>query len=198
MEPEISVQQPVSLIGFCKTVIAKRSANWPLDENAIASDFVSFFALDGLLQMQDLEHFCQKIGIEVSSQDLPKPLRGHCCTYKGKSAIVVGTFQGSAAVPGSVEHTLLHELRELIEGEFRKLGRPIATDYSDLESRAESFASHVRVCAGLKTAEEVFQFIGGIESRLLQVAAIVLVAVMGMAYFLACVNLPQWEDQFPM
>jgi ABC-2 type transport system ATP-binding protein len=62
----------------------------------------------------------------------------------------------------------------------------------------ESFASHVRLCAGLKTAEEVFQFIGGIESRLLQVAAIVLVALMGMAYFLACINLPQWEDKFPM
>jgi hypothetical protein len=151
MQPEVAIQPPVSLSGFCKTVIAHYSGKWPPNEDAIAHEFVSIFGIDGFLRMDDLERFCQKLGIEVSTRELPKPLRGHNCLYDGKSEIVVGTVAGPAAGLGPREHTLLHELRELIEYEFRKLDRPVAATASDLESRAETFASLARAVAPLKS-----------------------------------------------
>jgi len=195
MEPEVAIQPPVSLSGFCKTVIANRSGKWPPNEDAIAHEFVSFFGIDGLLGMGDLERLCQTLGVAVSIRELPKPLRGHNCLYDGKSEIVVGTVAGPTAGLGPREHTLLHELRELIEYEFRKLGRPVATTPSDLESRAEDFASLARAVAPLKALEWVFDAIGGIESRLLQFAAIALVCILAMGHYLYCLTLPQWEDQ---
>jgi hypothetical protein len=197
MEPEVAIQPPVSLSGFCKTVIANHSGKWPPNEDALAHEFVSFFGIDGLLGMDALERFCQKLGIEVSIRELPKPLRGHNCVYAGKSEIVVGAGHGPAVGLGTREHTLLHEIRELIEYEFRKLGRPVATTTSDLESRAEGFAGLVRARASFKTWEWYFERIGGIESRLLQFGAVLIVAVLAMGHYLSCVNLPQWEDRFP-
>jgi hypothetical protein len=196
VEPEITVELPKTRGRFCETVIANHSESWPPSENALAHQFVSFFGIDGLLGMEELERLCQTIGVEVRSQELPKPLRGHNCTYEGKREIVVGTVQGAASVLGSREHTLLHELREVIEYEFRRLGHPIATDFSDMESRAEGFAGLVRAGASLKTWEWYFEAIEGIESRLLKIGAIILFAVLAMGHYLACVNLPHWEDQF--
>jgi hypothetical protein len=54
---------------------------------------------------------------------------------------------------GSQEHTLLHELREQIEFEFRKIGRPVVSNAADQEDRAESFASSVRSLASMKGLE---------------------------------------------
>jgi len=196
VQPEIAIELPKTLSRFCETVIANHSGNWPPSEDVIAHQFISFFEIDGLLGMWDLEQLCRAIGVEVVSRDLPKPLRGHNCTYQGKSEIVVGTVQGAAGL-GSTEHTLLHELRELIEYEFRRLGRAVAANFPDQESRAESFASHVRALAGLKAAKCVFELVGGIESRLLQFIAVIVVAALAMGHYLACVNLPQWEDRFP-
>ncbi len=51
--------------------------------------------------------------------------------------------------------------------------------------------------APLKAWEWVFEDIGKIESRLLQLGAIALVFVLAMGHCLACVSLPQWEDQPP-
>ena len=197
MEPEITIEPPKTLGRFCETVGANHLGSWPPSENALAHQFVSFFGIDGMLGMEELERLCRMVGVEVSVRDLPKPLRGHNCTYEGKREIVVGAVQGSALVLGSREHTLLHELRELIECEFRRLGRPTATGFADMESRAEAFASQVRASASFKTWEGYFEAIDGIESRLLKIGAVIIVALLAMGHYLACVNLPQWEDQFP-
>jgi hypothetical protein len=71
--------------------------------------------------------------------------------------------EGPAAVLGSHEHTLIHELRELIEYEFRQIGYSVAIAF-DLESQAEMFASGVRVRASIKSCEPLFDGIGDIRS----------------------------------
>lgn len=198
MEPDsVTIEESKTLSRFCETFTTTYSGSWPPSEDALAKQFVSFFGIEGLLGMEQLEQFCRSIGVEVSTRDLPRPLRGHNCSYQGNSKIVVGAVQGPAEVLGSREHTLLHELRELIEHEFRKLGRPVATTLADLESRAEQFPGLVRFLASFKASEWAFESIGRIESRWIQAGAILLAVVLSMAYYTACLTLPHWEDQFP-
>ena len=53
------------------------------------------------------------------------------------------------------------------------------------------------VRCGRGHSEGAFERIGGIESRLLQFGALLIVAVLAMVHHLSCVNLPRWEDRFP-
>jgi hypothetical protein len=195
VEPEISIQQPITLSGFCKTVITNCSANWPPSEGTIVQEFVRFFEINEALNLETLESICRKLEINVSQQQLPYPLRGHNCHYQKKREIVVGTVSGTAEYLGITEHTLLHELRELIEYEFRKEGHPVAASAVDLESRAELFASEVRSFASMKMWEWLLEGAASIESRFWQIVAIVAVGALMTVHHFSFLNLPQWEDQ---
>lgn len=95
----------------------------------------------------------------------------------------------------SQEHTLLHELREQIEFEFRKIGRSVALTAADQEDRAESFASLVRGFASMKGLEELFGDIPEIKSGWAQFGAILLMVIVCLGYSFTCFALPQWEDK---
>lgn len=133
--------------------------------------------------------------MNVSVRALPKGLRGHNCAYQENREIVIGSVEGPAAAIGSREHTLLHEFRELIEYEFRRMGRPIATVF-DLESRAETFAGAVRALGPMNAWKPMFEGLADIESGWARFGAFLLLSVLVIVCSLSCLLLPRWEDRF--
>jgi hypothetical protein len=196
LDSEITILPPLTLRGFCQTIVAKHSGNWPPREEEIAEGFHSFFQVDGVFPMEGLEKLCARLGINVSIQALPGGLRGHNCALGEKREIVIGKVEGPAAVFGSQEHTLYHELRELIEYEFRKIGYPAAVA-SDLESRAETFAAAVRVKASIKGWKPLLDGISGIEFTWGRFAVALPLLAMMFVHSVTCLLLPHWEDRFP-
>ena len=195
MDSEVTIQPPRTLRGFCQAVIDKHSAAWPPSEVTLADEFVAFFQIDSFLNVRDPKEFCRNLGINVTIQELPQGLRGHNCAYEGRQEIVLGAVSGPAAAMGAQEHTLFHELRELIEYEFRKLGCPTTSAPSDLEAQAETFASMVRSMATMNAWKPVFEDLDT-KSGWGKLGLVLLgcgLVITSFAYFL----LPHWEDRLP-
>lgn len=194
MEPGITIQPPPTLRSFCEHVIATHSVSWPPDENILSQEFVSSFQVNGFISLGDLERLCRQLGIVVSVQLLPSGLRGHNCVYREEREIVVGTVEGPTAVFGSREHTLLHELRELMEYEFHRLGCPTANG-AHLESRAEMFASSVRTLSALHGLKPLFDGVSELTSTWKQVGAILLLIIAALVSSYSYFALPRLEDR---
>ena len=195
MDPETTILPPVTLPRLCETVVRNHSGKWPPGEDTLAQEFVSFFQIHGSLKLEDLERLCRTLGVEVSVQDLPKGLRGHNHAYQDKREIVIGTVPEAVAAIGSREHTLLHELRELMEYEFRKMEHPIVASFPDGETRAESFAGFVRTLAVMKGWQPLFEGMGDIKSGwgLFGMFLLAFLLIAGCSF--ACLALPNWEDR---
>jgi hypothetical protein len=196
LDPEITIEPPLTLRGFCEALFRGNSEKWPPDEYTIATGFVFFFRLERELKFKDLEQFCRDLGVEVSVQKLPRELRGHNHRYQGKRGIVVGAV-AETALPGIREHTLFHELRELIEYEFREIGHPVAANFSDLESRAETFAGGIRTYGAIKGWQPLLEGIGEIKSGWAKLGLGLLLFLIVGANALACLFLPHLEDRLP-
>ncbi len=197
MDQPVTIQPAPTLRGFCQHVIANCSEKWPPDEQYIADLFVKFFDIGPLVSTAQLTRLCTSLGISVSLTKLPAGLRGHNCVFEDKREIVITETIDAAAVMGSREHTLLHELREIIEYEFRHLQRPIATGYEDREERAEDFASDVRLAASFKTFGQILEGLGKPKWTFGEVCFAVITGVAMVVYCITCVMLPHWEDQLP-
>jgi len=196
LEPEITIEPPLTLRGFCEAVVTNHSAKWPPDEHTLADEFVSFFRVEGALEFKDLEQFCRDLGVGVSVQKLPREFRGHNHRYEGKREIIVGEVT-TTAFPGTREHTLFHELRELIEYEFREMGCPVASSFVDMEARAESFAGAVRAYGAIKSWQPLLEGIGEIKSGWGKFVAILLVSALLIVWAFPLMMLPHWEDRLP-
>jgi len=194
LDSEITIRPPLTLRGFCQTIVAKHSGNWPPREEAIAEEFFSFFQVDDVFPLGGLEKLCARLGINVSIQELPRELRGHNCAFGEKREIVIGKVEERAAFLGSHEHTLFHELRELIEYEFRNIGHPVAVA-ADLEWRAETFAAMSRMRASIIGWEPLLDGIGDIQSTWGRFAVALPVLLIVLLHSFSCLLLPHWEDQ---
>lgn len=195
MDSNIDIRRAESLSKFCETVVAKHSENWPPKEETVAEEFLlSFFQSDGVfLNVPKLGNLCAALGISVSIQELPKGLRGHNFAFQETRRILIASRESTPAVFGIHEHTLFHELRELIEYEFWKIGRPVATD-SDRESRAEMFAMLVRSGASVKAWKPLFEGASEIERKWIRVAAISILVAVTAVHAFSCIMLPHWEE----
>jgi len=149
LEAPLNEIQQDRIADFCQTVISRHSEQWPLDENTLAEEFLVFFGLGSLLTFDGIAQLCQdRLRIMVSFASMPTGMRGYNGSYRDKREVLISLSQDFA---GAKLHTLLHELREILESGFEKLGRPIANRKdSDLEQCAESFAISVQVCAAYK------------------------------------------------
>ena len=98
---------------------------------------------------------------------------------------------------GSREHTLFHELRELVEYEFRDMGYPLATGFSDLESRAESFAGFVRAFGAIKNWQPLLEGIGDIKSGWGKIGIFLLAVALVVVCSVGYLALPHWGDRLP-
>ncbi len=192
MDSNITIQQSATLRGFCEIIVAKYSTNWPPSEDVIAGEIVLFAEPDGC-DLAKLESLCAQLGVNVAVRELPEGLRGYNHSFRETREILIARVNNPIAPFGTQEHTLLHELRELIEYELRKIGNSVAV--SDLESCAETFAITVRFGASIKAWKLLFDDVGDIESRWGRVALLLLVIVIGIVQAFSCVMLPHWEDR---
>lgn len=195
MDGEVTLEQPLTLRGFCEAAFSTHSESWPPSESALAVEFISYFRFEKFVTLDCLQTLCQELRMAVRIEELPKGIRGYNHAYGDKREILVGTAGPRATALGSQEHTLLHELREQIEFEFRKMGRPVALTAADQEDRAESFASLARSFASIKGLEKLFGDISEIKSGWAQFGAILLVVLVFLGYSFTCFALPQWEDK---
>ena len=179
------------LLSFCERVV-ERSKNWPPAEDVLADEFLSFFRISESARFETLSQLCVQIGITVSVQSMPSEIRGHNSFYNGSRTITIAERQ---SFPGANEHTLLHELRELLEHSFVGLGFAVAANPEDLEKRAELFACLVRSHLAQKTMFVWLEHVGHVEKKWLRYGAYVLTALGGIAMIVGCFLLPVFEDQ---
>ena len=184
---------PDNITAFCRTVISRHSANWPPNENVLAQEIVDFFGIGPFLTLETLVQLCRDhLRIPVSFIELPTELRGYNCSYGNKREIVVSQHQ---TFPGADQHTLLHELREILEATFEGLGHPIV-NRRELEGFAESFAISVQMAVAERELPNLFQNAAEIERKWWRITAYVLLGVGGLAYLLGCALRPYLEDVF--
>ena len=130
----------------------------------------------------------------VSFAPLPTGMRGYNGSYGDKREILISLNQD---FDGAKLHTLLHELREILERGFEKLGHPIVNrDGSDLEQRAESFAIFVQIRVAYDTLPVLIDNVSEIEKKWLRIGAYVLVFSGALAYLFSCALIPRIEDSF--
>src|SRR6266566_3025198 len=180
---------------FCQVVTSRHPEKWPIDENALAEEFVGFVGLDSFLIFGTLRQFCQdQLRIPVSFAPLPTELRGYNGSYGDRREILISLNQD---FPGADLHTLLHELREILERTFEKFGKPtVNREDSDLEQRAESFAISVQICATHNMLPSMLDKAAEIERKWLRIGACALLAAGALIYVFACASLPLIEDAF--
>jgi hypothetical protein len=169
-------------------VYQKHGSTWPPTEEALAGEFVEYFKLQTLVNLAELQEICDRLGIIFRIEQLPESLRGINYRYQEKREIVISDSQLLTK-----EHTTLHELREVIEYEFRDLRTPVCTT-EDKEERADSFAVSVRMCAFGKEIPGLMEHVDSIESKWPRRAAYCLLFVFIAIYVLGLTLTPHLED----
>ncbi len=177
------------LTTLCQKIVYAHAEHWPPGEAAIAEEFASVYELQALPSTEDLLQLCLRLGIEMSVVPLPESLRGHNCAFGNRRNIVIAEEQ---SVVGATEHTLLHEMREMLEYTFADLGFPTAKE-EELEHRAEKFAQLVRMAAIQRDLIGFLENLSEITSTWWAIAASVLIGAGALVCSLGCALLPQLE-----
>lgn len=182
---------PDGLADFCRAFLSQNLAEWPPDENKLATSFVEFFKLH-FAEPEALKKICQALNIEFSEGPLPRGMKGYNHCYNGERTIMIATDQ---FVPGaSFEHTVLHELRELMEYVFRQLGVKTA-DSAELEQRAEQFAISARIMTAGNRLTSLIDDARLIETPWKRRLAYLAIVIGGLFHIVVCGLLPSLEDR---
>ena len=186
----ITPAQP--LADFCTEFLSRHKEQWP-GEGALAREFTERFPIGPLSNTQQIVAFAKELGIDASLCALPDVLHGVNCST-GEQTLIVLSEQES--FPGSREHTLFHELREIMECRFREHGYPTANG-AELEKRAESFATEVRLSRMMKVLGPLFDDARAIEQTWKRWLAFAGIIVLILGAGAGCFLLPYFEEQFP-
>ena len=180
---------------FCAAVLSRHLQQWPVSEETLADEVLAFSRLSSLPGLEGVSGVCQdRLQISVSFVALPDGMRGYNGSYGSRREILISTNQDFA---GAKLHTLLHELREVLESEFERQGRPTANHTNvDLEERAESFAIAVQVRAANAALPGFLEMASTIERRWLRIGAYIFLFIGAIAYVLGCASLQQVESAF--
>jgi hypothetical protein len=127
---------------FCQNIISRHPNPWPPTEQYLACEFVLYFKSFWFITINELEKFCLETNIELTQKSLPCDLLASNCFFNGKRIIELDDHPQNLVIQ---PHTILHEIRELLEYVFCDLGYPIA-DSAQIELRANEFASLVMLC----------------------------------------------------
>ena len=158
---------------FCAHSIATFSPKWPPDEATLASEFIRFLGVQDCTFWPQLSALCSRLSVEVYLVDLPPENSGLNVRHGERRAI----FVNKAELQGlSREHTLLHELREILEYKFQELGRPVAKK-NDLEERAEMFAVFVRMECAVAIWSAILESVGSLQVRWQRIGTSILVTL---------------------
>jgi hypothetical protein len=176
--------QSRALSEFCAAVVNRHAPAWPPTENQLAHEFLAYFGIARLGFYDGLVTWCGEVGVVVSMAELPHDVSGVNFWHEKNMSIVMPVNGGCLI---SREHTLFHELRELLEWEFEHLGQPLG-DPDTLESRAEEFAATMRIALVLESSKDIFRIAGSVRDPLARFCAnglaglVVAGAVLGCAY----------------
>jgi len=137
-----------------------------------------------------LVNLCASLGIEVSFKNMPKCLTGAYGSLEGKTVIFICQEE---SFPGIKEHTIFHELREILEHSFKDLGFPSVTTGEELEKAAEDFAVQVRIALGRTVWTAMLEGTEKVESKLLRFVAFAFVVLGALVIEGSCALLPYFE-----
>ena len=140
--------------------------------------------------VDSLRRCCEGLGIIVSTARLPHELRGYNNTFEDKKTIVISEYQ---TWPGADAHTMLHELREVMEHSFSEQGYPTAT-VQELEKRAELFASLVMAASVQEDLPELIDRANRVSSKWLRWGAYMAIAAAVFLLIGAFALVPHFED----
>jgi hypothetical protein len=138
------------LKAFCEAYTSQHREKWPTSEYELAEAFVSHFGIPIVFRMADLQNFLVRTNIELIEGDFPADLLGVNMSFGMKRQIF--TSRNVDHVPFRI-HTVLHEIREIVEDDFRRLGFA-TTNSSGLDSRADEFSFAVHFYAGMASIED--------------------------------------------
>lgn len=178
-----------SLAAFSQIVRNKHATGWPPTEDTLAEEFVKYVDFTTTRHLSP-EALCHSLGIEFLRTNLPETLRGHNCRYGGKSRIFVTQKESFV---GAAEHTVIHELRELLEYEFKAAGWP-TTNPDAMEELAEDFAVAVRVRRIQNEVPSWFDNVATIERKWPRRFAYVGLVVLTYLLLMGVTLLPYLED----
>ena len=133
------------LRAFCEAYTLQHREKWPTSEDELAQAFVAHFSIPIVFRVADLQNFLIQTNIELIEADFPGDLLGVNMSFGVKRRIV--TSKNVDHAPFRI-HTLLHEIREIIEVEFRRLGFN-STNSIGLDSRADEFSFAVHMNTGM-------------------------------------------------
>lgn len=187
----ITPAQP--LANFCTAFLSRLKEHWPPDESTLAHEFAEQFPIRQLSNPESILVFSKNLGIDASLGALPDVMHGFNCSLGEQSIILL---REQETFPGSREHTLFHELREIMERHFRAQGYPTAQGQA-LEKRAEEFAIAVRMFGMMKVFSPLFEDAKAVEQswkRWLALAGLIILALGAGA---CCALLPYLEENFP-
>jgi hypothetical protein len=165
-------------------VIATSAAKGPVDENTIASEFVTLLGAQDCISDSQLVDLCSRLSVDVQWVDLPPGNSGINVCYGDRRTI----FVRKAEFPGLREHVLLHELREIFEYKFRELGHPLAMN--DLEERAEAFAVLVRMRCATAMWSTLFESAGNLQNPWERIGACILTLAGAVVHIILCAFIP--------
>ena len=186
------LEYPEPLVTFCQSVVSKYVSQWPPEERKLADEFIAHFGLPKLGTFENQLKLCESLGIKASEANLPENLRGHNCCYGDQREIQIHNGEWSIITR---EHTLLHELREILEYIFRDMGYPTVQERGTLEVRAERFASCVETDVFGDMLKGIFQAATRIGSKWKRWGAFFLLVLFGTAGLFSIMMLPVFEEQ---
>jgi hypothetical protein len=180
---------------FCFEFVRRHSENWPAEEGLLAREFVTHFRMPPFLHSANLEKIGESFGIKFVEEKLPDDLLGANFYFEGKRRIALADRLEHVGIK---EHTFLHEIRELLEYDFRAIGFPtVKTDAHELESRADVFALSAILCCSEKTWESWTKSAFEIQSSWRMIAALILIFAGRVIYLFNagyCARISDFED----
>jgi hypothetical protein len=192
VEPNPDTVRSQALPLFCAAVVERHAPAWPPTEDQLSRDFIAHFGIAPHGFYDGLVKWCRTVGIDVATAELPHDLRGFNYWHENTMSIVMPPNGGCLI---SREHTLLHELRELLEGILRHLGYPTG-DGDALETRAEQFAACVRIAICVEFSKDFCQIASDVRNPFGRVCAYALVGALTIASVVGCARIRQLEAQF--
>jgi hypothetical protein len=161
------------LRAFCEEYIRENGQNL-IDEAQLAQSFVKFFGIPTLFDLSGLDEFFCETNIDLRKGDLPVGLLGVNMSCEGKRIIDLSERPEQKHFQ---VHTALHEIREIIENDFRSLGFGTVDSQSDIENCADKFAFCATVLSQMPMFAGLFTSASEIESNWQRVVSLILVVV---------------------
>ncbi|HKF52285.1 MAG TPA: hypothetical protein VKB26_08225 [Candidatus Acidoferrales bacterium] len=193
MDALATTTETKNIADFCADVVLRHRENWPPSEDALAQEFVEKFLPELPSSPKRITEIADRLGIKTSLRVLPDGMHGFNCSTEEETVILLSEQE---AFPGSREHTFFHELREIMEYDFRDQGWATMRG-SDAEKRAEQFATWMRMTLFAKDFGHLIEQAQGVKETWKRWLAFAGVVVLFLGVGLGYALLPYFEENFP-